>query len=81
MGLNADLDFPNGYYIYNESAQENSLKVSDDVKVYLVNWSDLANPLLTDATGLTRRMSEYEAPYYLTIKDGVIVEILEQYRP
>ena len=81
LGLNADLDFPNGYYIYNESEQENSLKVADDVKVYLVDWSDLATPSLTDVKGLAKRMKEYKAPYHLTIKDGVIVEILEQYRP
>jgi len=81
LGLDAELDFPNGYYIHNESVQENSLKVSDDVKVYIINWSDLANPLLTDVNGLTKRMAEYPAPYHLTIKDGLIVEILEQYRP
>lgn len=81
LGLNANLDFPNGYYIHNESGQENSLKVSDDVKVYVVNWHDLANPSLTDIKGLAKRMTEHEAPYHLTIKDGVIVEISEQYRP
>lgn len=81
LGLNADLDFPNGYYIHNEFEQENSLRVSDDVKVYIVDWYDLANPSLTDIKGLTKRMAEYEAPYHLTIKDGVIIEILEAYRP
>ncbi|OPX83556.1 MAG: hypothetical protein A4E53_04573 [Pelotomaculum sp. PtaB.Bin104] len=81
LGLDANLDFPNGYYIYNESEREKSLKVTDDVKVYIVNWSDLANPLLTDVSGLTKRMAEHGAPYHLTIKDGVIIEILEQYRP
>ncbi|MDD3655060.1 MAG: M56 family metallopeptidase, partial [Desulfotomaculaceae bacterium] len=81
LGLNADLDFPNGYYIHNESEQENSLKVSNDVKVYVVNWHEPAKPSLTDIKGLTKRIAEYKAPYHLTIKDGVIIEILEQYRP
>jgi hypothetical protein len=81
LGLDADQDFPNGFYIYNESEQESTLKVADNVKVYIVNWYDLANPSLTDINGLNKRMAEYEAPYHLTIKDGVIVEILEQYRP
>ncbi len=57
------------------------MKVADNVKVYIVDWNDLANPLLTNVNGLTKRRAEYEAPYHLTIKDGVIVEILEQYRP
>lgn len=72
---------PMDFYIYNESEEEKSLKVANNVKVYIANWYDLANPLLTDVTGLTKRMAEYEAPYHLTIKDGVIVEILEQFRP
>jgi hypothetical protein len=81
LGLDAELDFPNGYYIQNESAQVNSLKVSDDVNVYIVNWSDLANPSLTDINGLIKRMAEYPTPYHLKVKDDVIVKILEQYRP
>ena len=81
LGLNAEIDFPNGYYIYNESDQQNSLVVAGDVKVYIVNWNDLVNPSLTDVNGLIKRMAEYQAPYHLTIQDGVIVEILEQYRP
>lgn len=81
LGLDADLDFPNGYYIYNKNDQTNSLKVAENVKVYIVNWHDLANQTITDVNGLTERMADYQAPYYLTIKDGVIVEILEQYVP
>ena len=81
LGLDVDLDFPNGFYIYNENDQTNSLKTAENVKVYLVNWNDLANHTVTDVNGLTGRMAEYQAPYYLTIKDGVIVKILEQYVP
>jgi hypothetical protein len=84
LGLDADLDFPNGYYIYNESDQQTSLKVAEDVKVYLVNWHDLANPSLTDVNGLAERIAEYsdrDPLCHLTLKDDVIIEILEQYRP
>ena len=81
LGLDANLDFPNPYYIYNESDQTITLKVSENVKVYLVNWHDLANHTLTDVNGLAERTAEKQVPYHLTIKDGVIVEILEQYTP
>jgi hypothetical protein len=81
LGLDADLDFPDGYYIYNQSEQENSMKVAYQARIYIVNWNDLANPLLTDINGLLRRMAEYQAPYHLKIHDGVITEIQEQYRP
>ncbi len=81
LGLDADLDFPNGYYIYNQSEQKVSMKAAHQVKVYLVNWNDLATPTSTDITGLTRRMAEYPAPYHMKFQDGVIYEIREQYRP
>ncbi|KGP75935.1 hypothetical protein JT05_07780 [Desulfosporosinus sp. Tol-M] len=84
LGLDADLDFPNGYYIYNESDQQTSLKVAEDVQVDLVNWHDLANPSLTNVNGLAERMAEYpdrDPLCHLALKDGVIVGILEQYRP
>ncbi len=81
LGLDAEQDFPNGYYIYNPSRQETKLKVSEQVKVYIVNWGNLGIPLLTDVNGLAKRMADYPAPYYLKINDGVIDQIAEQYRP
>lgn len=81
LGLDANSDFPNGFYIYNKSDQTNSLKIAENAKVYLVNWHDLSNHTLTDVNGLAERMAEYQAPYHLTIEDGVIAEILEQYTP
>lgn len=81
LGLNAELDFPDGYYIYNESEQKNSIKVADDVKAYILKWSDLAEPSLTDMQGLIKRMTEHQSPYNLTIRDEVIVEISEVYIP
>lgn len=81
LGLDADLDFPDGYYIYNQSEQKNSMKVAYQVRIYIVNCNDLANPISTDINGLLRRMAEYQAPYHLKIHDGVITEIQEQYRP
>lgn len=81
LGLDADLDFPNGYYIYNQSEQKVSMKAAHQIKVYLVNWNDLATPTFTDMNGLIHRMAEYPAPYHLKFHDGVIMEIREQYRP
>ena len=81
LGLDANLDFPNGYYIYNESQQFDRLQVAGDVTVRLVDWNDLAQPSLTDLDGLLARMAEYPAPYHLRVADDEIVEIIEQYRP
>ncbi len=81
LGLDINQDFPNGFYIYNESEDFISIKVSPQVKVFLVNWEDLEKPLLTDMEGFLKRTEEYEAPYRLSIKDGIIIEIVEQYIP
>ncbi len=81
LGLDAELDFPDGYYIYNESEEKNSLKVADDVNIFILNWSDLAKPSLTDLNGLKKRMMEYQFPFQLTIKDGVIAQISQAYTP
>ncbi len=81
LGLDANLDFPNGYYIYNESQDYARLKVAGDVTVRLVDWNDLSQPSLTDMDGLLARMAEYPAPYHLKVTGDEIVEIIEQYRP
>ncbi|GEM_PF-1361613 len=81
LGLDANLDFPNGYYIYNESQEYDRLKVAGEVTVWLVDWNDLAQPSLTDMDGLLARMAEYPAPYHLKVGNGEIIEIIEQYRP
>ena len=81
LDLDADTDFTNGYYIYNEAEKAESLKLSNSVEVELVNWDDLQNSLITDQEGLSTRLEQYYGLYHLTIDKDVINKVIEQYTP
>lgn len=81
LDLDAEFDFPNGFYIYNEDEDIATMKVSDTVKVYLVNLEDSFDPFLTDMDGLLERQAEYQAPYNLKFAGDVIHIIEEQFIP
>lgn len=81
LDLDADTDFTNGYYIYNEAEKSESLELSDSVEVELVNWDDLQNSLITDQEGLSTRLEQYYGLYHLTIDKDVINKVIEQYTP
>jgi len=81
LDLDAEYDFPNGFFIYNEDDIISTLKVSDTVKVYLVNLADSFTPFITDMEGLLNRQAECKAPYYLKFEDNVIYIIEEQFIP
>jgi hypothetical protein len=81
LDLDAEYDFPNGFFIYNEDEIISTLKVSDTAKVYLVNLADSDNPFITDMEGLLDRQAEYKAPYSLKFEENVIYVIEEQFIP
>ena len=81
LDLDAEYDFPNGFYIYNEDETITTMKVSDTVKVSLVNLEDSLAPVITDMDGLSDRQAEYKAPYSLKFEDDVIHIIEEQFIP
>ena len=81
LGLDAEYDFPNSFFIHNENEIISTLNVSDTVKVYLVNLADSFAPYITDMDGLLERQAEYKAPYYLKFADNVIYIIEEQFIP
>ena len=81
LGLDADTDLPSGFYVYNEVKKEESLELSDNVEVELVNWDDLSNALITDQEGLAERLEQYYGLYHLTIEKDVILKVVEQYTP
>lgn len=88
LGLDLKWDFPNGYYIYDEHTDKHSLKLSDDVEIYVIDWSDLSH-ISTDINGFIEYAEQYDlfldnkrgAIFNLTIENGNIVEIKHKYRP
>ncbi|MFF2754969.1 hypothetical protein ACFVR1_14615 [Psychrobacillus sp. NPDC058041] len=81
VGLDPESDFPSGFQVYNESEQTASLKVADDVQIDVVNGANLQEPLKVDIQGLAKRIQVYKTPFYLTIKNNVIIKISEKYTP
>lgn len=85
--LKLDGDFPDGYHIYNPSTKTESMKLSGNAKISLIQWNaeNVAESYVhTDAAGLGKRLKESDAlgyPYEYTISDGKIVSLREQYVP
>ncbi len=80
LGLNAEDDFPDGFYIYNPSQKTESLKLSQDVEYYVVKEHDSVTER-TDLNGLNERIKECKSPYHFTIGNGIVLKIEEQYLP
>ncbi len=81
LGLDADKDFPNGYYIHNPVVEEEAYPLAEELEIYILDQEDLSHPMQTDLDGLAQRLQEYPAPYRITIQDGLITGISEQYIP
>jgi len=74
-------DFPNGYYIYNESKIEKKLKVSDTAEIYTLETPNYTTLGLTDFEELESRFIEAGFPYNITISKNIIISISEVYIP
>jgi len=83
LGLNADEDFPNDFYIYNGSTKTVTLFLSKDAEISLVNWKGAGGIEMEDADldDFSKRINEYSVPYHLTVQDKAVVKIVEQYLP
>ena len=85
--LKLDGDFLDGYHIYNPSTKTESMKLSGNAKISLIQWNaeNVAESYVhTGAAGLGKRLKESDAlgyPYEYTIGDGKIVALREQYVP
>ncbi len=87
LGLNDKDGLPDGYYIYNPSKQTESLKLSKNCEIYIIFWNNMGvadEERLINQDGLVKRLKEASAlgyPYHLTVKDGQIIKMQEQYVP
>ncbi len=81
IGIDPNNDMPSGFYVHNASEDIYRIETADQVTVFLLNWEDLTNYIETDLSGLAERMDEYDSLYHLTIEDGLVTMITEQYTP
>ncbi|WP_460324003.1 hypothetical protein [Paenibacillus sp. YSY-4.3] len=86
---------PDGYYIVNEDHDLTSYKVADDVKILMqiydrtgdvedmdIHWNEQValeqfKSILKDTEWIDVR----DFPFHITVKDGIIVEMVQQYIP
>jgi hypothetical protein len=87
-----EVPVPNDYYIVNDNPRLRTLKVDPGVEVWVIDWADCCDlvegeiqPFVDafetrnhpwDALYQGRR-----APYWVTVRDGLVVEIEVQYLP
>jgi len=83
---------PNDYYIVNDNPRLRTLVVSRDVRILLIDWMNCCDRFFPADPGRFQdsfALDEYPpgnykgkfSPYWLTVRDGVVTAIEEQYLP
>jgi hypothetical protein len=89
-----EVPVPNDYYIVNDNDRLRTLTLADDVELSLLDWNHCCDERFQgDLDSFARAIDEgtFEAggvvyngtlsPYWLTVEDGEVVRIEEQYLP
>lgn len=92
----AGIDYaPDGYYIVNEEESSQTLKIADDAKVTVqiydrtgnikdidINWNEsISLDKFAELYGDTTNLDMSVFPYHLTIENGEVTRIVQQYIP
>jgi hypothetical protein len=80
---------PNGYYIINDNPQLRRLPVADEVAVTVLDWNAGFQPFVVAFADLPTELAARGAPdehlgvnpFWLTVDDGTVTAIEEQYIP
>ncbi len=90
LNLDADTDFPNGFYIYNETDELVEASFSDMAQCVYLDYENNFEPIETDISDFLQHYEEQfktnaeiatATPYHIAIEDGEIFYISEQYIP
>ncbi|QUG42902.1 hypothetical protein KD050_06550 [Psychrobacillus sp. INOP01] len=81
LGLDVEKDLPTGFVIYNETNEESSIKLAEDAEFLLVNQENPSEPRAVDEKEFISYLLAVKGPYYVTVKDEVVVKIEEKYVP
>ena len=87
-----EVPVPNDYYIVNDNPKLRTLAVAPDVEIWVIDWGNCCDPVkgevqpFVDAFGTKQHAWDAmyqgaESQYWVTVDDGVVVEIEEQYLP
>jgi hypothetical protein len=82
---------PNDYYIRNQNPRLRTLTLAEDARIQILDWAHCCDEFLDaelesfaqgfeedDPTGTYRGET---SPYWVTVEDGVVTQIQEQYLP
>lgn len=86
LGITEDEWGAAGFYVYNEDTALSELPLARDCVCKILDWSISEDHITVSAEGLFAVLEDREGlseiiPYHLTIQDGQIIEIVEQYVP
>jgi hypothetical protein len=90
-----EVPVPNDYYIVNDNPRLRTLTLADDVELSLLDWNDCCDERFDgDLDPFAQAIAEGEqveagghvyngtfSPYWLTVENGEVVRIEEQYLP
>lgn len=80
LGLDSQLDFPNGFYLYNETDEKEEVKISDDAEFIYLDWENDLKEVKTDFDDfIENHYSTAPIPYYIEMKDGYVISVIEKY--
>ena len=73
----------NDSYKVNDDPTEHTLALSPDVEIRLINWDQCCDTVTADPEGFKAsfRGSDNYWGFWVTLEDGVVVKIEEQYHP
>ncbi|WP_277586283.1 hypothetical protein [Psychrobacillus antarcticus] len=81
LGLDVEKDLPTGFVIYNETKEETSMKLAEDAEFLIINQEDPSKPREVDEKEFITYLLGVKGPYYVTVKDDVVVKVEEKYMP
>lgn len=78
-----EVPVPNDLYTVNDDPTVHTLALSPDVEIHLVNWEDCCGTVTADpeAFKASFRGSSNHWGFWVTLEQGVVVNIEEQYHP
>lgn len=81
LKLDANLDFPNGFYIYNPDETTKFYPVNSETLFFVNNLEDAAVPLYVEKNEFNSYLEKSFGLFNIEIINGEIKEVAEQYVP
>ena len=81
LGLDPEADFPNDYYIYNETEEVETLPLSKDAKLSVLDPENPASTKEISAEALSKNLGSHPGLYRITVESGAVTKVEAQYVP